>query len=217
MGWQYFLSMFAGGATVIALWLSSGLPATSPPAEAAGEREARELFQRAEISFNLGKFPEALADYESAYRAKPLPGFLFNIAQCHRNMAQYEQARFVYRRYLTAEPRSPHRSTVEGLIAEMTRRIEREQRLRTASFVVPGASPASADREPPLVSTPGAAVSTQVTSEPRSVPIYKRWWFWTGVGVVVTGAAVAAYSLATAGDPSGSLGSIDARSMPEDD
>jgi hypothetical protein len=103
----------------------------------------------------------------------------------------------------------------------MTRRIEREQQLRTASLIIPGDRAVVAERESsPLFPTSGAAASTRVTAltaEPRSVPIYRRWWFWTGVGVVVTGAAVAVYSLAAPGDPGGSLGSIDARPMPGND
>src|SRR5262245_44893353 len=93
---------------------------------AKGEKEARSLFQRAEMSFNLGKFPEALADYQAAYEAKPLPGFLFNIAQCYRNMGNPERARFFYRRYLALDPRSSNRRLVEDLIEEMTRLMDKQ-------------------------------------------------------------------------------------------
>src|SRR6478609_110404 len=70
------------------------------------EQEARRLFAKAELSFIVGKFAEALTDYQAAYEAKPLTGFLFNIAQCYRNMGDYERARFFFRRYLSLEPRS---------------------------------------------------------------------------------------------------------------
>src|SRR5262245_49753509 len=99
------------------------------PALASGgtekEKEARALFQQAEKNFDLGKFPEALADYQAAYEAKPLPGFLFNIAQCYRNMGDPERARFFYRRFLALDPRTPHRARVEDLIQEMTRVLEK--------------------------------------------------------------------------------------------
>src|SRR4029077_13425175 len=84
-----------------------------------------ELFQRAEKSFNLGRFSEALADYQSAYEAQPLPPFLFNIAQCYRNMQNYERARFFYRRYLALDPHTANRRLVEDLIAEMTRALDK--------------------------------------------------------------------------------------------
>jgi hypothetical protein len=41
-----------------------------------------------------------------------------------------------------------------------------------------------------------------VSSPPASTgdhPIYTRWWFWTGVGVVVVGAVVAGIALSSGG------------------
>jgi hypothetical protein len=32
-----------------------------------------------------------------------------------------------------------------------------------------------------------------------SRPFYKRWWFWTAVGVVVAGAAITAVAVASGG------------------
>src|SRR3954471_10602850 len=119
----------------------------APASATAGEKASRELFQRAEKSFNLGKFPEALADYEAAYEAKPLPAFLFNIAQCHRNMGNYERARFHYRRYLSLEPRSANRALVEDLIAEMTRLLDRQAADHQAA--AGAAAPAGPSATPP--------------------------------------------------------------------
>src|SRR5215468_6203160 len=98
-----------GGSVLIAVVAVAVAMGLAPAARAAGnsEKEARALFQRAEKSFNLGKFPEALADYQAAYEAKPLSGFLFNIAQCYRNMGNPERARFFYRRFLALDPRTP--------------------------------------------------------------------------------------------------------------
>src|SRR3954469_10759713 len=121
-------------------------------AAANPDKEARALFQRAEMSFNLGKFPEALNDYQAAYQAKPLSGFLFNIAQCYRNMGNYERARFFYRRYLALEPHTSNRRLVDDLIAEMTRLMEKQttdQAAPTGLTVAPAstAPPPSAPNE----------------------------------------------------------------------
>ena len=91
------------------------------------EKDARRLFQRAELSFNVGKFAEALTDYQAAYQAKPLPGFLFNIAQCYRNLGDQERARFFFRRYLALDPHAPNKRRVEELIDEMTKQLEAKQ------------------------------------------------------------------------------------------
>jgi len=220
-----------GSVTVVAVAVPPR--ALAADAHVDDEREARRLFQRAELRFTLGKFPEALADYQSAYQAKPLPGFLFNIAQCYRNMADYERARFFFRRYLAIDPHAPNRRRVDDLIAEMTRQIEAHPSAADA----PGAStsPPAASAIPfapttaPAVATmppslPGAArpraasenptvlLAATPTPEPAHRPAWKRWWFWTGVGVVVAGGVAATLLLARPSTQApGSLQPIDGR------
>jgi tetratricopeptide (TPR) repeat protein len=216
-------------------------PDAAPAQSGNDEREARRLFQKAELSFNLGKFEEALADYQAAYQAKPLNGFLFNIAQCYRNLGNWERARFFYRRYLTLEPRSPNRHRVEDLVAEMSDKIEKQQAQAAPAPTPPPPTPAPAPAttEPPAapvapapvepVAGPGAAApepkldapapaSSDATTlvstpaEPEATPVYKRWWFWGGVGAVVVGGAVAAILLTRPETKTpGTLDPIDAR------
>jgi tetratricopeptide (TPR) repeat protein len=232
----------SGYVAVVALVCAVALPsrAVAEPLAAASQddKEARRLFQRAELSFNLGKFDDALADYQSAYQAKPLTGFLFNIAQCYRNLGNWERARFFYRRYLTLEPRSPNRRRVEDLVAEMTDRLEKQQALMPptngptkglTTGPMPAAPPEStAVPEPaltppvaPPLPEPGAGSSTATVSStlvasppaaPERKPVYKRWWFWTGVGAVVAGGVVAAIVLSgPVTRTPGTLDPIDAR------
>jgi tetratricopeptide (TPR) repeat protein len=59
------------------------LALTRPAAGEADEQRARALFRRAEVHFNLGEFAPAADLYRQAYRLAPLPGFLYNLAQCH--------------------------------------------------------------------------------------------------------------------------------------
>src|SRR5262245_16353046 len=60
------------------------------------EKAARADFEQAEKAFNVGRFDEALRHYQAAYDQLPLPAFLFNIAQCHRNLGNHERALFFY-------------------------------------------------------------------------------------------------------------------------
>jgi Tetratricopeptide repeat len=200
------------------------------------DAEARRLFRRAELSFTLGKFAEALADYQSAYQAKPLPGFLFNIAQCYRNMSDYERARFFFRRYLAIDPHVSNRRRVDDLIAEMTKQIEAQSGpMAPTAAVAPGTAPvtspppapapplaepvATAAPAPALLSpTSGASEGATVvvtTAPPPARPartMWRRWWFWTGVGAVVAGGAVAAVVLTRPSTQTpGSLPPIDGR------
>src|ERR1700747_869924 len=106
------------GLSLAAVRVAQGQPAE--PAPDSSEQVAREHFRQAEIDFTLGKFEDALHGYQAAYEAKPLTAFLFNIAQCYRNLGDYERARFFYKGYLTLEPKTPHRRRGNELIVEVT-------------------------------------------------------------------------------------------------
>lgn len=57
----------------------------------------------------------------------------------------------------------------------------------------------------PLVLAPGSSREISVSLEP-SVPLTRKWWFWTGVGVIVVGGVVTTAALLT--ERSGSHGSL---------
>jgi tetratricopeptide (TPR) repeat protein len=75
--------------------------------------------------FDLGLFAKAAKEYQLAYKAKPIPAFLFNLAQCYKRMGkaeQLERAIFFFRSYLKNDQFSPMRPRIEREI----RRIEIE-------------------------------------------------------------------------------------------
>ena len=148
----------------------------------ADEGSARRFFDKGEKEFALGHFAEALTQYQQAFDAQPLPGFLFNIGQCHRNLGDYDAAIFSFRKYLDLEPQAPNREAVETLIKDLE---DKQARERAAKFVPP---------PPPK-------------KKPR--PIYKRWWFWTGIGVAAAaGGGAGAYFLTRDHVPGTDLGNI---------
>ncbi|MEO7731385.1 MAG: tetratricopeptide repeat protein [Kofleriaceae bacterium] len=153
-------------------------------------RAAKHHFERGEKLYALTRFSEALDEYQLAFDAKPLPDFLFNIGQCYRNLADYDSAIFSYKKYLRLAPAAPNREKVEQLITELEAQRDHSdtRRLGLERKRTPATGP------PP--------------SDPR--PIYKTWWFWTGVGVVAAaGGGFAAYELTrTSGPPDTSLGNI---------
>src|SRR4051812_8543137 len=101
---------------MIALLLALALQAAPPSDEA----RAKALFKEGETSYNLGQFDAALAKYTEAYKLKPLPGFLFNIAQCHKQLGQYERAAFFYGRFIdTSGPKAPNVDVAKTLLDEM--------------------------------------------------------------------------------------------------
>ena len=79
--------------------------ATVAQAETAQEKASRRHFDRGEKLFALGKFEDALEQYQKAYDAEPFPSLLFNIGQCHRNLGDYESAVSATRSTSSSSPR----------------------------------------------------------------------------------------------------------------
>jgi hypothetical protein len=193
---------------------AAGSPKASPAA-ARAEATARAHFQRAERAFDLGKFEEALEAYEAAYEAKALPGFLFNIAQCHRNLGNGERAVFFYQRYLALDPATPNRKLVEELMAAEQERLEQSRPPAVAPTPEPPPGPPAPPRDdlaaPPPAPTPEPLALRDAGPAPdRPGRFYTRWWFWTAVGVAVVGGTVAVLATRPRA-PTGALETIDLR------
>ncbi|MGE5183814.1 MAG: hypothetical protein ACM31C_17210 [Acidobacteriota bacterium] len=95
--------------------------------EAPLER-AKELYAQGAQHFNLGEFAQALELDKRAYRIKPLPAFLFNIAQCHRKLGQHADAVLMYQSYLAGVPDAENKALVQSLIAEEQTAAAEEQK-----------------------------------------------------------------------------------------
>ena len=102
-------------ARILAVVLTLAAPlAVTPALRAETAAEAGKAhFERGVKQYNLGRFPEAIAEFEHAYDKDPAPILLFNIAQSHRQNGNKERALFFYRRYLEQAPDAPNRADVE--------------------------------------------------------------------------------------------------------
>jgi tetratricopeptide (TPR) repeat protein len=164
-------------------------------AEDPAERTAKRHYERGQKLFNLQKFDDALDQFQKAFDAKPIPGFLFNIGQCQRNLGDYDAAIFSFKRYLKLDPEAENREQVESLIDELEQKKAEgdTERLKLRTRKKPR------DEEP--VENP----------ETGGTPVYKKWWFWTGISVVAVGAGVGIYyaTKSDGGPPSTDLGHID--------
>jgi len=75
--------------------------AASPvDAEAARRDEAKAAFGRGNAAYNLGKYADAIAEFERAYALSRLPEILFNLGQCYRKQWETEQRSELGRRAL---------------------------------------------------------------------------------------------------------------------
>jgi tetratricopeptide (TPR) repeat protein len=192
----------------------------APDAEAM----ARAKFAEGNLSYDLGRFQKALDAYSEAYRLVPLPGFLFNIAQCHRQLGHAERAGFFYRRYLSLSKEEPSNAPlVRELIAEMDAVVRREQERRLTreetardqarAAALRAQAEAIAARRAQEGSgksalTPRARTAANAEAEVKGESLTKKWWVWAGAGAVALVAGGIIYA-ATAPQPRPtSLGTI---------
>jgi len=87
-----------------------------------GQVEAREPNAAASELDVLGKeayrdqrYEDAVAAFEGAYEADPLPRFLFNLARCHEKLGDLARASHYFDRYLAGAPEAQDRERVKAL------------------------------------------------------------------------------------------------------
>ena len=167
--------------------------------------DAREHYQAATAHFAVGEFAEAANEYQEAFKLKPDPALLYNAAQSYRLANNPDKALILYKNYLQLYPNEPNIDEVRKQIDKLKEAIAAADRAKT--------SPPTGTNEPkqlPAQPTPESTVPIKqadataptsaaavVVQTKHETPVYKRWWLWTIVGVVVAGGATTAAVLAT--------------------
>jgi len=166
----------------------------------AAEMKAREAFA-------AGRYEEALELFAKLYAQTLHPVYLRNIARCHQKLRQPEKAIDQFREYLAKEKKisADERKEIDGYIKEME--ALRDEQARQAApppnnppppVVTPVNNPPPPPPNyyppPPPPTTSGMLVA-QPPPPQAEAPIYTKWWFWTGIGVIVAGSIVAAILL----------------------
>ena len=172
--------------------------------------EAKARFNEGKEAYDLGHFDDALAAFEAAYKAKPLPGFLFNLGQCHFGLGHYRRAVFFYERYLELMPAAPNRELVEQLIAEA-----KAKEIEVGAAAAP--PPTTTAAPPTPTPTPPPATTTTPTPATTTTDAGPPWGLIAGAtagAIAVVVVSTAAVVLMTQGQPPVStLGTLD-RSRP---
>ncbi|HME90437.1 MAG TPA: tetratricopeptide repeat protein, partial [Myxococcaceae bacterium] len=115
--------------------LVSSLCAVSAAAADAAEPRAREQFRAGQQAYEAGKYGDALKAFSEAYGLQPMPGLLFNIAQCHRKLGNYDRAAVFYQQYLELSRSRENSSVVRALLSEV-QTADREQKRKLADETV---------------------------------------------------------------------------------
>lgn len=125
-------ALLAGPAAGLILNLAGVAPAGAAPSDAAGRAARFEKMGRA--AYQKKAYVDAIAAFEAAWNAAPLPKYLFNLGRCHERAGRPDLAMQFLERYVEAAPDAPDRGDVEALI-EVTRikLAKTHGRLRVAS------------------------------------------------------------------------------------
>jgi tetratricopeptide (TPR) repeat protein len=127
--------------SVCASLLSSG----KSLAESRRKPTAESHYEKGMKAYTLGRFPDAIEEFEKAYELRAEPIFLYNIAQSHRQNNAPQRAIFFYRRFLEAEPGAKNRADIEKRIKELENQLNAQKEKESAVL-----NPAPVPQPPPV-------------------------------------------------------------------
>ncbi len=156
-----------GGLLALPIEGKAGAPAPGPAATEAAKGDgngedpatAAALYRAGNAEYSLGHYREALEKFEHAFRAKQVPAMLFNIAQCHRQLKQFEQAAITYKAFLRLSPDSPQAKLASSLLAQVEDAMRAQESARRAL-------PTDATGEDPV-----PHISVRPTEPPHTLPL----------------------------------------------
>ena len=145
------------GCVVVVAVLS--ILAASSPTRAAGDDSAtaiaRDRYAKGTTFYDLGKYDDAIREFEAAYEAKADPAFLYNLAQSHRLAGHSSEALRYYRTYLRYVPRAPNRADIEERIKTLEKAAANEH--TTPATPQPPPTNATPGTPPPVDTSPTPA------------------------------------------------------------
>jgi hypothetical protein len=110
-----------------------------------GDKRARELFLKGDRAYAEGDYETALSSFEAAYALSGRHALLYNMANAHERLGQYDQALDKLRRFL------PHASSgQQGLLEKRMQALQMridDQAATKKAAPVPPSTPPEADSE----------------------------------------------------------------------
>jgi tetratricopeptide (TPR) repeat protein len=143
------------------------------PARAQDTMTAKEHYQKGTSYYDLGRYADAITEFEAAYQIKNDPALLYNLAQSHRLAGNSERALHFYRTYLRYAPKAPNRAEIESRISQLEKVVADRNAAQTAPPVqtMPpsGMTPETTTPPPPPSSTTPPTPPTS-TAPPPGLP-----------------------------------------------
>jgi tetratricopeptide (TPR) repeat protein len=165
------------------------------------KNEMKLHYDKATRAYDVGKYPEAIEEYQKAYEIGGDAAMIYNIAQAYRLSDQLSEAIRFYRRYLQRSPAAPNREIVERRIAELEKVVEERKKSGT-TYATPVPPPAPTPQPvpynppipqppPPVAAPPPIATSPPSPPppfEPTPAPRVSRGRLYGGLLVMAGGA-----------------------------
>jgi tetratricopeptide (TPR) repeat protein len=166
-------------APVLAVVLLLAASTVARADDVAAAASAREHYQKATSYYDLGKYAEAIKEFEAAYEIKNDPALLYNLAQSNRLAGNPEQALHFYRTYLRYVPHPANRVEIDDRIKQLEILLQQKNATQVTppnQTIAPGATspPPSAEPAPtpppPIAPLPSAAPEQAPLPPPEAEP-----------------------------------------------
>ena len=179
------------------LLLAAALVLLSAAARAEGQQitpaqkqEMKLHYERATRAYDVGKYQEAIEEYQKAYEIGGDPPMLYNIAQAYRLSS--EKALTYYKKFLAIHPNAPNRAEVEKQIALLTQKLSEDK-----PAVIPAPVPPLEIKRPKFMEKPAVVEPTPAPAQLVAAPpekkrdsVARRGWFWVGMTTMAAAVAV---------------------------
>ena len=175
-----------------------------PSALGANVESKERAAKKACLLGDVDKGAEILADL---YIDTNDAGYIYNQARCFEQNGKNDQAVLRFKEYLRKAKNIPQ-AEIDAVLKKIDELQGAAGQHKAQPEPAAATSPAPAAQPSPATSATAApavppAAATATTPDPlgisqsapppepqESPPVYKRWWFWTGIGAVVAGGVV---------------------------
>lgn len=159
------------------LVLLLGGSAAAVPQDDVDTEIAKRHFRKGRELYVAGNYEGALAEFQAAQLARPLPAFSYNIARCFDRMERLEEAIVAYQAYLDEGPAAHDVESVRQRIEQLRERAIAQAKLRGGAAAgkplpPPEAAKAGVEARNPLETKDDelADLDLQSSTKPASTP-----------------------------------------------
>src|SRR5262245_22780043 len=148
------------------------LGSAAPVLAQTDDENARIHFESGAAYLKQSDNENALREFQAAYSLSKRPALLLNIANVYERMGKPKEAVDALAKYLTEDPKTPDRTTVETRIANLKKRAEAQATPPAASASAPPAASSPSPPPPTATALPPVPPPTPAKGSPKRGPAY---------------------------------------------